>query len=265
MILVGEDIIPSNLLTSKTKLGFRNKILETLDYTDLRSKFYPKYFKQLGIKSCVYCNSQLTVSINSTEHYLTKKRRTHKTKITVKAKFQVDHYLPKSDYPFLSISLFNLYPVCGSCNNCKSDKSLSFELYSSDASLTTKSLYSFELKKGSVANYLLKKNIEEIETLFNDPEKTNRLSTVEGSLTDTFDIEGIYATQTDLVEELILKAQIYNSSYKDTLIKSFPHLFTSASLANRVIIGNYCDPEEIHLRPMAKFTQDIAQQLGLIK
>lgn len=259
-----DEIIPSDILTSKKKRKFRDKILEILDYTDLRSNFYPKYFKDIGIKACVYCNSQLTVSVNGVSHHYTKEKRKYKPKVVIKAKFQVDHFLPKSDYPFLSISLFNLYPVCGSCNNCKSDIPVSFELYSNVPLRTAQSSYKFGLTHGSVANYLLKKNIDEIEIIFNDPEKPSKLLQAKGSLQDTFDIEGIYETQKDVVEELIIKAQIYNSSYKDTLIKSFPDLFTSASLANRVIIGNYCEPQEIHMRPMAKFVQDIAREIGLI-
>jgi hypothetical protein len=31
-----------------------------------------------------------------------------------------------------------------------------------------------------------------------------------------------------------------------------------------MIIGNYIDKEDIHKRPLAKFTQDIAREAGLI-
>ena len=67
-----------------------------------------------------------------------------------------------------------------------------------------------------------------------------------------------------MVEELIIKARIYNAPYKKVLIDAFPKLFTNASLSNRILIGNYTEPENIHKRPMAKFTQDIAKQLKLI-
>jgi hypothetical protein len=66
------------------------------------------------------------------------------------------------------------------------------------------------------------------------------------------------------VEELILKAKIYTKTYKKALLKSFPKLLTSVNLSNRLILGNYIDSNEIHKRPMAKFMQDIAQQLKLI-
>ena len=85
-----------------------------------------------------------------------------------------------------------------------------------------------------------------------------------GSLTDTFDIRGIYETQIDLVEEIILKARIYNDTYKATLLKEFPKLFTKSSLSDRVLLGTYADEEDIHKRPMTKFIQDIAKSLSKI-
>jgi hypothetical protein len=36
-------------------------------------------------------------------------------------------------------------------------------------------------------------------------------------------------------------------------------------LSNRLIVGNYARESEIHIRPLAKFKQDIAKQIGLIE
>ena len=80
-----------------------------------------------------------------------------------------------------------------------------------------------------------------------------------------FSITGIYNTQKDIVAELIQKKEIYTESYKQHLAKQFKDLFKDESIINRLIIGNYDTVEDIHKRPMAKFTQDIARQLNLIK
>lgn len=34
---------------------------------------------------------------------------------------KLDHFYPKSLYPFFALSLYNLIPVCGTCNLVKSD------------------------------------------------------------------------------------------------------------------------------------------------
>ena len=81
---------------------------------------------------------------------------------------------------------------------------------------------------------------------------------------DIFCIEGIYNTQKDLAEEILIKSEIYSKAYKRSLINSFGTVIYDEELINRLLLGNYDKPEDIHKRPMAKFTQDIAKQLHLI-
>lgn len=81
---------------------------------------------------------------------------------------------------------------------------------------------------------------------------------------DLFRIEEIYATQKDVAEEIILKATAYTDDYKKYLVDSFEGLFPDKALVNRLLVGNYVRPEETHKRPLSKFMQDIAKQVGLI-
>lgn len=253
-----DSIVDIKVMSSKKMKPFREKLLITIGYTARRNDFYPEYFQKLGIKVCVYCNSQLAVSVNA--------QATENEGVinVVKAKFQVDHYLPKSDYPCFSVSLYNLYPVCSTCNNLKRVKHIEFELYNENPLIQNVSKFKFVLKEGSEAKYLLNFNINDINIIFYDPVKPNADEYSELSFQDSFDITGIYDTQKDLVEELIIKSYVYNDAYKSKLITMFPQLFTNSSLSNRMLIGNYSEPDDIHKRPMAKFTQDIAKQLKLI-
>jgi hypothetical protein len=224
------------------------KIVDALGYKSLRSDFFPEYFNLIGVKACVYCNSVMTVSIESAAGKW-------------KAKFQADHYHSKSKYPCFSISLYNLYPVCGPCNNAKLDKSVDFVLYTNDLAEIKHSNFQFKLAKGAVAKFISSRKYEDIVLEYYEPPKTKR-----GIMTfqELFDIEGVYNTQKDLAEELILKSRAYNSSYKKTLISSFPDIYSNKNISNRLIIGNYAEPKNLHKRPMAKFVQDIARQLKLI-
>ncbi len=241
-----DAILISTAVRSKAKKTFREKIFGALNYAGNRTNFYPKYFRNLGINACVYCNSQLTVAVDPAD-----KRG------AVKAKFQVDHYLAKAHYPCFSISLFNLYPVCASCNNCKGTREVAFNLYSNNS----KSDFSFVIDSQSKADYLDSRNPDDITIEFIEPPRAAGIS----GFDETFDISGIYATQIDIVEELILKSEVYTESYKEKLIKDFGEIFTDINITNRLIIGNYVDESDIHLRPMAKFIQDISKQVGLIK
>lgn len=246
--------IPKNTRPKvKGKKSFKDELLECFGYSRLRSEFYPKYFQKIGIKACVYCNSQLTVSVEAKN----KQKYQKKIPITLKAKFQVDHYYSKATYPYLSISFFNLYPVCASCNNSKRDYQVDFNLYSSNPNHLRRSDFHFKFCKGSVAKYKLSRNIDDIKYIFIEPNTRNH------RFNNLFDIEGIYDTQKDIAEELIIKSEIYTKSYKDSLIHSFGQILNNSNINNRIIVGNYIEPENIHKRPMAKFMQDLAFQLGL--
>jgi hypothetical protein len=243
---------------SKSKKTFKNKIIEALNYNELRSEFLPKYFNSIGIKACVYCNSQHTLSVNVNSFTKTGKKRKERKWV---AKFQVDHHLPQSEYPYLSICLFNFYPSCATCNNIKGKNNIDFALYQDKI---TEKGYLFSLDLASKSRYSTNYKSEELIINFYDPIKKNIISHVPQSFEDTFHITKIYNTQKDLAEELLLKSIIYNKEYKQTLFDNFSKVVPKPELFNRFLIGNYCEPEEIHKRPMAKFMQDIAKDVGLI-
>jgi len=224
-------------------------IQEALGYTQLRNAFYPKYFRNIGIKACVYCNSQLTIVLM-------------KSKTEIDARLEVDHHYSKSEFPFLSISLFNLFPCCSSCNKRKSSTPVNFKLYTDDVSKLQKSDYDFNITRTSKCNFLLTKDAESIEIIFNDstvPPIGNK------SLQSAFSIKEIHDTQKDIIAELIIKSQIYNESFKRILQKSFSKLSLNQNDFDRVIVGNYTEEKDIHKRPFSKMTMDIAKQLGLTK
>lgn len=232
----------------QVKSPIKNQILLKLGYKGLRNSFYPKYFKEIGIKACVYCNSQLTISA------------TKNAKKEFSAKFDVDHYHSKDDYPFLSISLFNLYPACASCNRLKSTNPIEFELYSDDVSKIKKSNYKFKLDSNAKAKYLTTKDSNDIEFSFIEPSYALGVK----KFNEVFHIQGIYQTQVDLIEELIIKSQIYNSSYLKTLKDNFSKLNLHPELFKRTLVGNYTEDKDIHKRPMSKLVMDIARELELL-
>lgn len=243
-----DSIIPAQDMKSSSYKNFRKKVLTLLDYVSRRSDFYPYHFSEVGIKACVYCNAMLAVTVEIEKNQ--KKRR--------KAKFQVDHYLPKSEYPCFSISLYNLYPTCANCNNSKSANSIYFKLYEPERKVKQTG-FIFELDLVSAAVYMLLRDRDLIEFTFKEPSSFGRQS-----FRETFAIQEIYNTQKDLAEEIILKAESYVDSYKSFLKNLYPEIFTTSDITNRLLMGNYTDEKDMHKRPMAKFMSDISKQVGLI-
>lgn len=221
-----------------------HEIVKALNYEGLRKTFYPKYFSLLGIKSCVYCNAQYTLSVE-------------KEKGVYSAKFDVDHYRSKSNYPWQCISLFNLYPCCTSCNRVKNSSVIDFQLYSDDRSVVSKSGFRFSLSPLSKAKYLTTKDVEDIEINFEEPSSKSEHD-------KKFNIRAIYATQKDLAEQLIVSSQMYDDANRKLLSENFKKLKISPDVFNRVILGTYSAEKDIHRRPMSKFMQDIARDLGIL-
>ena len=239
-------IHPADIADSSMK-PFRDKILKAMGYSNRRSDFYPDYFKEIGIKVCVYCNAHLAITAE----------RNNSKRI---AQFQVDHFIPKNKYPGLSVSLYNLYPSCASCNNIKSTDEVDFQLYQPHKK-SYSSKFRFILLPGSKAKFLRSRNINDIQYILDEPiPPTGKLS-----FNEVFSINGIYQTQKDVAEELFMKAEIYNSSYRKILETEFKRLFKSAVNLDRLITGNYTEEKDIHKRPLSKFTMDIGRQIGLIK
>ncbi|WP_428327918.1 hypothetical protein [Mucilaginibacter sp.] len=247
-----DGIIAPDLMESMQHQQLRDDVLDALRYKHWRKVFYPVYFEKIGIKSCVYCNAQATLAIKRRKKKLSDKDE-------IQAKFQVDHYLPKKVYPCFSISLHNLYPVCGNCNNVKGTHKVDFNLYEE---LPTRSSFNFSLRKGSQAEYLLTRKLEDIHICLDSPASDESKGFVNYS--KLFELEGIYNQQKDVAEELILKAEVYTAAYKNTLASKFPGIFTT-EIIDRLLTGNYTNEVDMHKRPLAKFVRDISIDVGLIK
>ena len=97
------EYIKSN--PSKTKLTVREKDIFLTLYSRLNNALF---VKDLDIKVCPYCNRNYILNFQ--------------IKGKVNATAQLDHFFDKKKYPYLAISIYNLVPSCGTCNQRKSTK-----------------------------------------------------------------------------------------------------------------------------------------------
>jgi len=228
-------------------LKLKDRILSILDYEGMRSEFFPMFFLETGIKTCVYCNSQFALTVDA---FTAKGYSNPKQYI---AKFELDHKHSKQLYPFLALSVYNLYPSCKPCNNIKGVKEVDFDLYSGKIDSSD---FNFYIDKVSKVEFLLSNRLDDLKIGLAIPEN--------GAYDSIFQISSIYQTQKDVAEELIMKAKIYNESYKAMLGGALGGIFRENGIYKRMILGNYADVSDIHKRPLAKFMQDIAKDIGLI-
>lgn len=231
--------------------GFSESIVKAMRYDRLRSTEYPNFIKKFTIKACVSCNAILTVVIDVD--------KSNPADIKRKNIFELDHFKPTSKYPYFCTSFYNLHPTCGNCNRSKNAEETFFNLYTE--SENDLDVFEFKLSEESVVNYWIYLDIKDVTLNFTSIE--NNIALIENH-NRYFKVDKIYEEQMDLVEELLQKSMIYNKASRESLVSSFNSIFSDETTIRRLIIGNYTNEEDIHKRPMAKFTQDIARQLGLI-
>lgn len=186
--------------------------------------------QQLNVSVCPYCNRQYTFTIDGQK----------------KIRPQFDHFYPKSRYPYLALSFYNLIPCCPICNHVKGDREITHNPY----------ITGFHPK----CNF----KIDRIDKCLMDKENWNISFTTEGNYKkniETFSLWELYNRHKDYAKEIAFKAIAYESSYLESLEKEFAGLKLSKPEMERIIWGNYIDPNDFGKRPLSKLTHDIRKQM----
>lgn len=241
--------------SSLTPLG--HDLVEIFGYKNFRKSAKAVWLsKKLNIKSCVYCNTQygLTVKHNG------------KTKLL----FHLDHYFPKINFPFLSLSFYNLIPCCASCNMSKTSKEYNLQENIHPYEDDLHSIAKYNVNDGDLTRYLLtldESNIQiklELRNIhIGNPKMEEKLNHFKGE----FKLESQYTQFTDIAAELFLKSVYYNPSRKKEIIglfKTSSSINLDVEMINRFIIGNYTEDKNLLKRPLAKLMKDLSEQIKLI-
>ena len=223
-------------------------IVEALHYDDVQAKIFPKYARLMGIRSCVYCNAQFAVSA--------KKGKTDRGKV-FRTTYTLDHWQPKSKYPYMAVSFYNLYPCCSPCNQMKSNKDSYWDLYCKHGEDINP--YLFKIEDDSLLNYELDWNAEELEIQFLD--KNTGVLPIEYD--KYFHIRKLYASFKSEVEEVIWRKRTYNDAMIEAMKESELYKVRPEEI-HRFIYGYYENEKDILKRPLAKLLQDVGKQLDSI-
>ncbi len=256
-----EAIIPSASISE----NFHKTIVKAMRYDELRSKEFLALLKKLNIKTCVYCHSVFTVVLDK-DYYVKNVKDIAGYSLKGKVKnylglLELDHRYPKSKYPFLCTSFYNLYPTCSNCNRAKSDTDLDFQLYINLEEVGKLDLASFEVKDESIFKFYRSGDINDIEINIIPYDKEIVFF---DNYNEMFSISLIYENQKDIIGELIRKKRIYTKSYKSGLVESFKTIFPNDDFLEHLLIGNYPSPDDMLKRPFSKFTQEIARSIRLL-
>lgn len=229
-------------LTPSRQKRFLGKILVAFNYKNFRQSVLPDIAKMLNLKSCPYCNMQYTI-------YAEKGTK----RADRLAKMQFDHFIDKDYYPWLSMSLYNLVPSCGCCNQGKSKSPLPIKFNPYKGSLAD--MFHFEVVDPTDLYYgSKKKDLLELSLVAETGTTDREIQDYD----NVFHLKALYSRHKDVAQE------VFDRAYEDPYYadpSNFNYLQKrDPEYLKRLWFGNYMNDDEIPNRPMSKFIQDLEKQ-----
>lgn len=209
------------------------KNIRSFDIKTLYKQRFPRqeFVEELQITVCPYCNRNF---VNSTY------KRTM---------CDLDHFYDKETYPILAVSFHNLVPVCHACNHAKASKSISYSPH--NMKFNTDDLLSFDFFIDGM-DFLSDNQQIGIEIDCSREFETN---------VKELKLREVYQIHSDIVQECIKKAIMFNTEYMTDLFNVYNGLFESEEELYRIVFGNYMEESFYGKRPLSKLTKDILSKL----
>lgn len=159
---------------------------------------------------------------------------------------QLDHFYNKDNYPFLSLSLYNLIPVCGNCNRVKSKKKGPFA-----------SAFDTNIDFVNSLTFDYDDQVTEIQLNIADDmvELSNNITKMK--------IKEAYQIHTSEIEEL-LELEI---AYKETQLWEIRNTLGKTEVSDeqikRIIFGPRIEEKDIRKKPLGKMMKDLHKKLKI--
>lgn len=236
--------------SKKARAAFKKSLRKIFNYDVFSKKSNDKYdaydlASNLKIAVCPYCNIEYTTTIVTA----------NQEKICRPA---FDHYLPKSEYPLLALSFYNLIPSCTVCNSTLKGTE-EFQLDKDLHPYRDHVLTDFRFSYSAIGIEDIKIKVEKREKI--EGEKSLKID----KTFETFKIEERYNAHKEIAQDLIDLKRAYSEDFFSMLNKAIPSANLSPEDAYRVFIGSYPDERDFYKRPFSKLKHDVAEDLGLIK
>lgn len=200
--------------------------------------------KEMNVTVCPYCNRLYIVTLGKG-----------------RVRPQFDHYFPKSRYPYLALSLYNLIPSCNVCNMAKGDMD------------TQKNpiLYPYEEEFGEEVVFYVDvgNEYDVVKFMRGDTDKFNvsienpghHLEKQVKNHDDRLHITDLYNEHKDYIRDIFRNYHINTDRRMQELLHTFPELFSSREELQGLIYMNDVRKENWGKRSLAKLTHDIYMEL----
>lgn len=263
-ISMKKSIIGATTKKDKAKVKEKSSIFDELrenlksvfDYDGQLSQSKSRSYKiahEQGRNSCMYCNRLYSFTVVHNEKVPTKFLvRTNDDNRKVRP--QLDHWLDKSDYPLLSLNLYNLIPSCPICN-----ASVKHAARFSLATHIHPYLYDkaeppfkFRLALNSEGNFII--TIDDTQCTLAEKNMIRDLA-----------LQDIYGYHGELEGKDIYLWQLKNSPfYLENSMKRLQRIFRrTPEEVYRMFFGTEYTPENNLNRPFSKLKRDLLENLGI--
>lgn len=198
--------------------------------------------EKLQIEVCPYCNRQ---------YIYTYENGTQKSNTA-----EIDHFRPKSKYPYLSCSLYNFVPSCHTCNSIKHDK---------DANI----IYPYKEGFGNAGKFQIKRDDAhdiEFPVIIQNLKPKVTIKELEGDALqsriqkskEVLHLEEIYSKHQLDINDLLLRYNRYGKMKKKEIAKN---LEMPESVIKKMILGFPLQIGKKRNYILEKFKKDVVEQL----
>lgn len=233
--------------SKKKREKFNPKIRKIFDYNLFTIKCIKYNVYQLAenlkIDCCPNCNRQYTITINS------------KRKSGQLTRPDFDHYFPKSKFPLLALSFYNLIPSCKICNSTfkgTSEMDLNKYLHPYIDNVIKEFEFDYTLSKTN--------RCDKIELKYNSEKKDKIKNTLE-----LFKIEDIYNGHKFIVDNILKLKNELNDDYLEILTKhTYKEIEWTPEEAYAIAFGSEYKDDELYKHPFSKFKKDILSKEDML-
>ena len=246
--------------SGKTK-GALDILAEIFNYDEMNRplvKGTPRHqlMSAMRVSVCPYCNRQYITIYSESMKGIGEETGGEQNKNPVKkTTADLDHFYIKSQYPYLSLSIYNFIPSCQICNS-RFKGTMDFYVHPH--------VYPYTEEFGDDVKFTMK-----LDTcLIDDKEKWEKMieladgsgkEAVRNSIS-TFMLEQVYQSHMDYVQELRIKSNMYNKDMIAALDKDYGGLLGDKRSILDLIFGQYLDRSQFHRRPLSKLARDILEE-----
>lgn len=195
-----------------------------------------------NVTVCPYCNRQYVFTL-------------HKKRVRP----QFDHFYPKSKYPYLALSIFNLIPCCSICNQAKS----ALDTFENPI------LYPFEEEFGDLVRFKIdgldfrqwQGVTDNFEVVIDDENICATQRVKVNKQNEQLHLQEFYNQHKDYVKDIAWNHYINTSERINEILKIFPGMFRTKEDVLSVVYMNDIRMDRLGKRPLAKLTRDIYDML----